>query len=349
MDTAELVIRVLLAVVFATAGVGKLLDLQGSRSAMRDFGVPERLTALTGTLLPIAELAAAVALIFKPTATAGAVLALLLLLGFIAGIGNALRKGMAPDCHCFGQIHSAPAGPETLIRNGVLAALALFAVINGPGPAIDSWVSDRSGAEVAAGLLGLSTALLAIFALQLWTEVRQLRTDLILARNNAARSAALAPPGLPIGTEAPDFSIQSMEGETVSLADLRAPGLPVLILFTSPNCGSCTEIFPSLRRWQQTLASRLTIAVLTTGDAQDNQVLVDNYGLERLLLQPDGGAIIEAYRVRGTPTAVLVDPEGKIASIAAESVFEIEPMVRHVLRGGADGNSLQVSQHGATA
>jgi peroxiredoxin len=272
-----------------------------------------------------------------------------LLAAFCLGIAWNLVRGREPDCHCFGQIHSAPAGPETLIRNGVLAAMALYAVINGPGPAIHSWVSDRSGAELAAGLLGLATALLAIFALQLWTEVRQLRTDLILARNNAARSAALAPPGLPIGTEAPEFSIQSMEGETVSLGDLRAPGLPVLILFTSPNCGSCTEIFPSLRRWQQTLSSRLTIAVLTTGDAKDNQVLVDNYGLERLLLQPDGGAIIEAYRVRGTPTAVLVDPAGKIASIAAESVFEIEPMVRHVLRGGADGNGLQVSQHGATA
>src|SRR4051794_25708998 len=194
MDTAELVIRVLLAAVFVTAGVGKLLDLEGSRSAMRDFGVPEGLTRLTGTLLPIAELAAAVMLILKPTAQAGAVLALLLLLGFIGGISNALRKGMAPDCHCFGQIHSAPAGPETLIRNGVLAALALFAAIQGPGPAIDSWVSDRSGAEVAAGVLGLATAVIAIFALQLWTEVRQLRKDLELSRAQAARSAALAPP-----------------------------------------------------------------------------------------------------------------------------------------------------------
>src|SRR4051794_9152021 len=316
---------------------------------MRDFGVPGRFARAAGLLLPLAELVAAVALIFKPTAQWGAALALVLLLGFIAGIANALRKGMAPDCHCFGQIHSAPAGPETLIRNGILAAAALFAVIQGPGPAIDSWFSDRSTAELVAVVLGIGGGLLALFSLQLWTEVRQLRKDLILSRNQAARSAALAPPGLPVGTEAPEFEVKTLDGDPVTLDDLRAEGRPLLMMFTSPGCGSCAEIFPSVRRWQQTLSERLTIAVLSTRSAKDNQALVDEHGLERLLLQ-EGGEVIESYRVRGTPTAVLVDPDGKIASVAAESVFEIEPMVRTVLRGGtADANGMQVSQHGATA
>jgi len=300
--------------------------------------VPDRLAPAAGILLPIAELAAAIMLIFAPTAQIGAILALVLLLGFIAGIANALRKGMAPDCHCFGQIHSAPAGAETLIRNVVLAAMALFVVIEGPGPAIDSWVSDRSGAELAALGLGIATLLLAIFSLQLWTEVRQLRRDLVNARNQAARANALAPPGLPIGTPAPDFSLPSVEGETVSLAALREPGLPVLLMFTSPGCGSCAEVFPNLRRWQQSLRERLTIAVLSTGSVKDNQALVDEYGLERLLVQ-EGAEQIEAYRIRGTPSAVLIDNNGDIATVSAESVFEIEPMVRTVLRG--DG------QHGA--
>jgi hypothetical protein len=50
--------------------------------------------------------------------------ALALLLIFVAGIGYNLAHGRTPDCHCFGQLHSAPAGWSTLIRNLVLAAIA---------------------------------------------------------------------------------------------------------------------------------------------------------------------------------------------------------------------------------
>jgi hypothetical protein len=37
-----------------------------------------------------------------------------------------VTAGHGPDCRCFGQLHSVPAGSKTLVRNGVLAALAAF-------------------------------------------------------------------------------------------------------------------------------------------------------------------------------------------------------------------------------
>src|SRR3954470_14831546 len=58
METLVLGARILLVVVFATAGVGKVLDLAGSRQAARDFGVPESVAGATGVLLPLVELAA---------------------------------------------------------------------------------------------------------------------------------------------------------------------------------------------------------------------------------------------------------------------------------------------------
>src|SRR4051812_17021942 len=154
MDTVELVLRVVLAVVFATAGVGKLLDLDGSRRAVADFGVPERAAPIVGLLLPIAEFSVAILLIFEPTAQVGAILGALLLAAFMLGIWNALRKGQQPDCHCFGQIHSAPAGRSTLIRNGVLLAAALVVAIGGSGPPNHGWGSGRGGGELAAGGAG---------------------------------------------------------------------------------------------------------------------------------------------------------------------------------------------------
>jgi peroxiredoxin/uncharacterized membrane protein YphA (DoxX/SURF4 family) len=327
MATVVLLSRLVLVVVFATAGVGKLLDLEGSRRAMRDFGVPDRLADAFGTLLPIAELVIAVGLVLRPTAQWAAVAALVLLLAFIGGILNALRHGVAPDCHCFGQIHSAPAGRSTLIRNGVLAVLAGIVVVEGPGPAVNTWVSNHSAADLATIVLAFTTTVLAMLWVQQRTQARRLGEEVGMAR----RIAASAPPGLPIGAKAPSFVLESLDGGTVTLEDLHER-VPALLVFASPSCPSCGEVFPNIRRWQQTLQDRLNIAVVSVGSAKDNASLHEQYALDRVLLQQDA-ELIESYRIRGTPTAVLVTRDGMIGSVPAESVFGIEPLVRLVLRG----------------
>src|SRR5688572_10702333 len=124
MDTMLLVARVLLAGVFGVAGLAKLADRPGSRQALIDFGLPATLVRSLGLLLPLAELAVAAALLPLTTAWWGALGALALLLVFGVGIAGNLARGRRPACHCFGQLHSAPAGRATLLRNGVLAVLA---------------------------------------------------------------------------------------------------------------------------------------------------------------------------------------------------------------------------------
>src|SRR5262245_18134513 len=140
MDAALVIARVVLAAVFLTAGLAKLADREGSRQAMRDFGVPAPLAGPLGTLLPVVELAVAAALVFPDPAWAGALAAGVLLLVFVQTIAVNLARGRRPDCHCFGQLHSAPAGWSTLLRNLALALVASFVVIAGaddvgPGPA----------------------------------------------------------------------------------------------------------------------------------------------------------------------------------------------------------------------
>src|SRR2546423_2741111 len=124
MTLLLLCVRLLLAAVFLVAGLAKLADLAGSQQALRDFGVPAQLANPFGVLLPLAELAVAVALVPPVSAWWGGLGALILLLLFVVGIGYNLAHGRQPDCHCFGQLHSAPAGWSTLIRNLVLAAVA---------------------------------------------------------------------------------------------------------------------------------------------------------------------------------------------------------------------------------
>jgi len=159
MSLLLLLLRLFLAGIFAVAGAAKLADLAGSQKAMRDFGVPSKLADVFGMLLPLAELAVAVALVVPLTVWWGGVAALALLLIFVVGIGYNLAQGRTPDCHCFGQLHSAPAGWSTLIRNLVLAGLAGLVVgfgksVTGPG-VMESFngltVSER--VELLAGAL----------------------------------------------------------------------------------------------------------------------------------------------------------------------------------------------------
>jgi uncharacterized membrane protein YphA (DoxX/SURF4 family) len=146
MDAALLIAHLVLAGVFALAGVAKLSDLEGSRKAIIDFGLPAVLASPLALLLPLAELAVAAALIPASTAWWGA-LGLLML--FVVGISLNLARGRKPDCHCFGQLHSAPAGWKTLARNGVLAAVAGFVLWEGfdvAGPSAISWLGALSAA-----------------------------------------------------------------------------------------------------------------------------------------------------------------------------------------------------------
>src|SRR6266571_1692272 len=126
MDLALLLARLVLTAVFIVAGLGKLADLAGSQQALEDFGVSKLLARPFGLLLPLAELAVAIALILTALAWWGALGAVALLFLFIIGIGYNLARGRTPDCHCFGQLHSAPAGWSTLVRNAVLAGIAGF-------------------------------------------------------------------------------------------------------------------------------------------------------------------------------------------------------------------------------
>ncbi len=339
MSIVLLLARVGLSLIFLIAGLAKLADLAGSRQALRDFGVPAALATPFGVLLPVAELAVAVALLPSFSAWFGAVGALVLLLLFVAGIGFNLARGRHPDCHCFGQVHSAPAGWSTLIRNLVLAALAGVVVIFGRANAgLDplSWFgtwAPQSRIEVIGGVVVL-VALVGEGWL-LWHVLRQQGRLLLRLEATEARlaSAGLAPPagsapfvGLSVGTPAPSFSLASVQGGTRTLISLLEAGKPVLLLFANPDCGPCAALFPEVGRWQRDYAEKLTLAAISRGSRESNQSKVQTLGIGVVLLQQD----IEVqgiYQVSGTPSAVLVRPDGTIGSPVAQGADAIRRLV----------------------
>lgn len=316
-----------MAAVLAIAGITKLADRRGLQTALVDFGVPSSLIKPTSALLPVAELAAAVALVPAFSARWAALGALGLLGLFSAAVVGNLLRGRQPDCHCFGQLHSAPVGVSTLVRNALLAALAgviAWREWSEPGFSITPWLRQLSGAE----MLGFVAAMMAVglVALQGWIVLHLLRQHgrLLVRIDNleaalgsgAATSrshSASDDAGLPVGTQAPEFGLVSVHGETLTLGTLRSAGKPVLLLFTSPGCGPCESLMPEVGTWQRDRDGAVTVGIISAGPPDAIAAVAGEHGLRNVLRQ-EAWEVAESYHYRGTPSAVVVSPDGRIAT-----------------------------------
>lgn len=334
----------MLAVVFLLAGIAKIIDPLGTRTALRDFGVPGFLCSPVVLLLPLLELAVGVALIPTALAWYGAVGALALLAIFLLAVAVAMARGRKPDCHCFGQIHSAPVGTSTLIRNIVLAGFAGWVAAQGkthPGPELWTWLTGLNDFETkVAVVVGCAIAFLFFRVLVSARpkpqaveepslsfpffgddEAEEAKPAERIAPAETQHSAATiesAPAasgpldiGLPVGSPAPSFALPSLNGDRRSLESLLADGRDLLLIFSSPLCKSCEALASNLVRWTAGLTGLPRIIVVSRGTVQQN--IEKLKGLERaqVLLQ-DKTEVANAYDCSTTPTGVLIGADGLI-------------------------------------
>ncbi|WP_248966409.1 peroxiredoxin family protein [Sphaerisporangium perillae] len=305
-------LRLVVAAVFAGAAWGKLADREAARQALREFGVPGGLVGAAWWVLPGIEVVVAAAVLPSATAVAASAAALLLLAGFSTAVAVQLRSGRHPSCGCFGA-DSRPISGWTLARNaglGVLVAAALWGSTAHPG------LPEALPADDAVGL-AIAVTLAAVQARQM-AEIRTLRREL---HQQAARSPA---EGLPVGTSAPDFDLPGLDEARTTLKDLLAAGRPVMLVFIHPECGPCQLLTPDLAHWQH--STDLTVIPVSSGDLEANLAWARQHRLDRMLVQ-DGHEVATGYRLRGTPTAVLIDRRGWIAAPPAGGAQSI----RHLL------------------
>jgi peroxiredoxin/uncharacterized membrane protein YphA (DoxX/SURF4 family) len=348
VDGVLLAVRLLLAAVFTLAGLGKLADRRAWLQTLREFGVPTPVIPSLGLLLPVTELVVALALLPVAMAWWAAWGALVLLFLFVTAIIINLARGRRPACRCFGQFSSDRIGWPTLGRNVVLAAAAAIIIWQrraDVGPSAVDWLGKLTLTErvgLIAGVLGLSLLVVDGWFLihllrqngRLLLRIETLERRLAVGQGVPAplqdeMSAARAD-GLQLGAPAPAFHLSDLEGEMRTLDDLCALDHTVMLIFTQPNCGACTTLLPEIARWQRDYASSLTIALITDGRLENNQAKSTEYGVAQVLLQHNA-EVAEAYRIRGTPSAVLVSPDGTIASLLAEGPDAIHLLVAQTI------------------
>ncbi len=291
-----LLCRVAIAAVLATAGLAKVASFAQTRESVSEFGVPNAIALPFTVLLITCELVLAIALIPAPSAWYAAVAAVALFLLFAFAVGWNLLQGRRPACNCFGQLQASAIGWPTVARNISLAAIAGLIVAD-PWDASTSLFTWTTAAMLAFVLLAANGALLVQVLRQ---QGRMLMRFESIEQHLGMRSEQPQQHfGLEPGTQAPAFA---------ELERLLEPRLPLLLVFTDPDCGPCKALAPQIAQWQEELRDRLTIATLSH-DAEG------------------GREAAEAYEAWGTPVAVLITPDGRIASYLAQGSEAINGLV----------------------
>jgi uncharacterized membrane protein YphA (DoxX/SURF4 family) len=129
LDLVAVAAAVALAAILAAAGVAKIRRPAATATDFAELGLP-RPQALARAV-PAVELATAAVLVVLPGW--GGVVAFGLLAAFTANLVVVIRSGRVVACACFGAHDRAPVSSRHLVRNGLLALLALAAAtFDGP-------------------------------------------------------------------------------------------------------------------------------------------------------------------------------------------------------------------------
>jgi uncharacterized membrane protein YphA (DoxX/SURF4 family) len=143
-----------LAALFVAAAAGKLARPAMTAAGFRALGIPA--PGLAVRVVPLAELVVAVLLGSVPRA--GGLAALALLAAFTAVLVRALRVGIRAPCRCFGGVREVPLSGADVLRNAMLAVLAVAALGAGDPRVPSAAAFGLVGAVVGAGIVALRLA-----------------------------------------------------------------------------------------------------------------------------------------------------------------------------------------------
>jgi len=148
-----------------------------------------------------------------------------------------------------------------------------------------------------------------------WYIVSAVAPLLVLAAWGALLLARPAVPLLArVGEPAPAFVLADLDGNPVSLADLR--GRPVIVNFWASWCGPCVEEFPLLKSAvAEHQADRLAVVGIVFRDRSEAaRDFMARMGATWPAAMDPGDAIATRYGIIGPPDTFFIDRDGVVVS-----------------------------------
>ena len=119
---------------------------------------------------------------------------------------------------------------------------------------------------------------------------------------------------LTAGTSAPDFKLQTMNGQQFSLRDALAKG-PVVAAFFKISCPVCQYAFPFLERiYKAHGGKKVTMVGVSQNEKKDTAAFVKEYGVTFPILLDDTKTypVSNAYGLTNVPSIFWIGQDGEI-------------------------------------
>ena len=120
-----------------------------------------------------------------------------------------------------------------------------------------------------------------------------------------------------VGKEAPDFTLQSMDGKEVKLSDFK--GKKVYLKFWASWCGPCKKSMPELMKLAEKEDRDFEILTVIAPGIQGEKTVeqfpqwFQDQGYKDIpVLYDTKATTFQAYQIRSIPTEYLIDSQGKI-------------------------------------
>src|SRR5579864_2749541 len=118
---------------------------------------------------------------------------------------------------------------------------------------------------------------------------------------------------LGLGAKAPDFSLKTLDGKRLSLADELARG-PVVLAFFKVSCPTCQYAFPFYERLHKAYGHRgVRLVGISQNDASETAAFNKDFGITfPVLLDRRSYPVSNAYGLTNVPTIFWVAQDGEI-------------------------------------
>jgi peroxiredoxin len=128
--------------------------------------------------------------------------------------------------------------------------------------------------------------------------------------------------GLQQGNTAPEFKLETMDGDTVHLSDFK--GEPVIVNFWATWCPPCRAEIPDLQNIHD--AEEAVVLAVNMTESEQNEETVAEFADELQMTFPilmdRKSDVMDTYQVQAYPTSYVIDNEGRIAFVGIGAMNE---------------------------